>query len=101
MVSRIVAAEGDQIQPAEMLPMCNLLLVAGFETTVNLVGNAVNALLRPPGAVGGAGAPTRPAAEAAVEETLRYDPPVQRTARCAQQDVELDGPHACARASSW
>jgi len=32
VVSRIVAAEGSQIEPAEMLPMCSLLLVAGFET---------------------------------------------------------------------
>ena len=48
IVSRLVAAEGDQIQPGEMLPMCVLLLVAGFETTVNLIGNAVLALLDHP-----------------------------------------------------
>jgi len=42
IVSRLVAAEGDQITPAEMLPMCSLLLVAGFETTVNLISNAVS-----------------------------------------------------------
>jgi len=45
IVSHVVAAEGDQVQPDEMLPMCVLLLVAGFEATVNLIGNAVNALL--------------------------------------------------------
>ena len=90
VVSRIIAAEGDQIQPAEILPMCNLLLVAGFETTVNLVGNAVNALLRHPSQWAALVADPS-LAEAAVEETLRWDPPVQRTARCAQQDVELDG----------
>ena len=90
VVSRIIAAEGDQIQPAELLPMCNLLLVAGFETTVNLVGNAVNALLRHPEQWAALVADPS-LAEAAVEETLRWDPPVQRTARCAQQDVELDG----------
>ena len=33
IVSRLVAAEGDQITPAEMLPMCSLLLVAGIGTT--------------------------------------------------------------------
>lgn len=91
VVSRIVAAEGDQIQPHEMIPMCNLLLVAGFETTVNLVGNAVNALLRHPRQWRDLCDDPAGLAEAAVEETLRWDPPVQRTARCAVQDVELDG----------
>ena len=45
IISRLVAAQGDQVKPAEMLPMCVLLLVAGFETTVNLIGNSVLALL--------------------------------------------------------
>ena len=48
IISALVAAEGDQIRPGEMLPMCVLLLVAGFETTVNLIGNAVLALLDHP-----------------------------------------------------
>jgi P450-derived glycosyltransferase activator len=91
LVSRIVAAEGDRIQSREMVPMCNLLLVAGFETTVNLVGNAVNALLDNPEQWQALCADPAGLASAAVEETLRYDPPVQRTARCALQDVDLDG----------
>ena len=90
VVSRIVAAEGDQIQAREMIPMCNLLLVAGFETTVNLVGNAVNALLRHPAQWRDLCDDPAALAEAAVEETLRWDPPVQRTARCAKEDVPLD-----------
>jgi P450-derived glycosyltransferase activator len=91
IVSRLVAAEGDQIQPREMLPMCVLLLVAGFETTVNLVGNAVNALLDHPAQWADLCADPAGLAAAAVEETLRWDPPVQRTARCALEDLELDG----------
>jgi P450-derived glycosyltransferase activator len=91
LISLIVAAEGDQIQPHEMIPMCNLLLVAGFETTVNLVGNAVNALLSHPSQWEALCADPKGLAAAAVEETLRWDPPVQRTARCALEDVELDG----------
>jgi P450-derived glycosyltransferase activator len=91
IVSILVAAEGDQIQPAEMLPMCVLLLVAGFETTVNLVGNAVNALLDHPRQWAALCADPAGLAAAAVEETLRWDPPVQRTARCAGEDLELDG----------
>jgi P450-derived glycosyltransferase activator len=91
VISRIVAAEGDQIQPHEMIPMCNLLLVAGFETTVNLVGNAVNALLAHPRQWADLCADPAATAAAAVEETLRFDPPVQRTARCALEDVDLEG----------
>ncbi|GAB1691531.1 cytochrome P450 [Krasilnikovia sp. M28-CT-15] len=91
VISRIVAAEGDQIQPAEMLPMCSLLLVAGFETTVNLIGNAVHALLAHPAQWADLCADPAGLAAAAIEETLRWDPPVQRTARCAQEDVELEG----------
>jgi len=91
VISRIVAAEGDQIQSREMLPMCNLLLVAGFETTVNLIGNAVNALLDHPQQWADLCADPAGLARAAIEETLRWDPPVQRTARCALEPVELDG----------
>jgi P450-derived glycosyltransferase activator len=91
VVSRIVAAEGDGIAPGEMIPMCNLLLVAGFETTVNLLGNAVAALLDHPAQWDDLCADPAGLAAAAVEETLRWDPPVQRTARCAREDVDLDG----------
>ena len=91
VISRIVAAEGDQIRPDEMLPLCNLLLVAGFETTVNLVGNAVNALLGHPAQWAALCADPAGLAGPAIEETLRFDPPVQRTARCALTDVTLDG----------
>jgi cytochrome P450 len=90
IVSRLVAAEGDQIEPAEMLPLCVLLLVAGFETTVNLIGNAVLALLSHDGQWQRLAAdPTL--AGRVVEETLRYDPPVQRTARVALRPMELEG----------
>jgi P450-derived glycosyltransferase activator len=91
LISRIVAAEGDQIQSHEMIPMCNLLLVAGFETTVNLVGNAVKTLLDHPAQWRDLCDDPEGLAGPAIEETLRYEPPVQRTARCALTDVELDG----------
>ncbi|MFI5708184.1 cytochrome P450 [Kribbella sp. NPDC051620] len=91
IISRLVAAEGEQIQPAEMLPMCILLLVAGFETTVNLIGNAVNALLDHPDQWEALCADPATMAPKAVEETLRYDPPVQRTGRFALQPLELAG----------
>ncbi|GIF15516.1 cytochrome P450 [Actinoplanes teichomyceticus] len=90
-VSRILAAEGDRIESHELLPMCRLLLVAGFETTVNLIGNAVGALLDHPRQWAALCADPAGLADAAVEETLRWDPPVQRTARCAREDVEVAG----------
>jgi cytochrome P450 len=91
LVSELVAAEdAGTIRPGELVPLCSLLLIAGFETTVNLVGNAVNALLdhphqwavlvADPGLAG-----------AAVQETLRYDPPVQRTARVSFGETEIAG----------
>jgi P450-derived glycosyltransferase activator len=91
IVSRLVAAEGDQISPAEMLPMCNLLLVAGFETTVNLISNAVLALLGHPAQWRALCADPEGLAPRAVEEVLRWDPPVQRTGRVALESLELAG----------
>ncbi len=91
LVSRLVAAEGDQVEPAELLPLCVLLLIAGFETTVNLIGNAVNALLDHPQQWAALCADPAGLAPRAVEETLRYDPPVQRTGRFAHQAVTLAG----------
>ncbi|SDO47329.1 hypothetical protein SAMN04515671_1049 [Nakamurella panacisegetis] len=91
IVSLVVQAEGERIQPGEMLPFCVLLLVAGFETTVNLIGNGVLALLDHPEQW--AALTARPAALAppAVEEALRFDPPVQRTARVSFCDTEIEG----------
>jgi cytochrome P450 len=91
VISMIVAAEGDQIRSDEMLPMCNLLLLAGFETTVNLIGNTINALLDHPDQWADLCADPAGLAGPAVEETLRWEPPVQRTARRAHAPVTLDG----------
>ena len=91
LVSSLVAAEADgRMTPRELLSMCQVLLVAGFETTVNLISNAVLALHRTPGAWQALVADPGLAA-LAVEETLRYDPPVQRTIRVAFEDTALGG----------
>jgi cytochrome P450 len=91
VISHLVAAPGDQIRPHELRPMCTLLLVAGFETTVNLIGNAVNALLAHPAQWRDLCDDPVNLAAPAIEETLRWDAPVQRTARCAFEDVTIDG----------
>lgn len=90
LVSALVAERGGSIEPSELLPMCTLLLIAGFETTVNLIGNAVVALQREPDQwrllVDDPSLAGR-----AVEEVLRHDPPVQETARVAQATVQVGG----------
>jgi cytochrome P450 len=91
MVSHIVAAGGGQVQPAEMLPICFLLLIAGFETTENLLSNGVIALLSHPEQWKALCADPVGLAQKAVEETLRYDPPVHLTDRDALEPMELEG----------
>jgi cytochrome P450 len=91
IVSRIVAAEGSQIMPSEMQSMCALLLVAGFETTVNAIGNGVLALLGHPEQWAALCADPQGLAPRAVSEALRFDPPVQLTERVALEETELEG----------
>jgi cytochrome P450 len=91
IVSRIVAAEGTQIMPSEMQSMCGLLLVAGFETTVNAIGNGVLALLAHPEQWRALCGDPAGLAPAAVSEALRFDPPVQLTERLALEATELEG----------
>lgn len=90
-LSAIVAAHDEnRIAPQDMVPLCSLLLLAGFETTVNLIGSAVALLLhRPEQWRMIVDDPTL--AEAAVEETLRYFSPVQITGRFAQTETQIGG----------
>ena len=90
VISRMVAAPDTQVGPDDLVPLCTLLLIAGFETTVNLTGNPVRALRDRPEAGGGV-AEDPSLAAAAGGEPRRFDPPVQRTARVAREDVELGG----------
>ncbi len=91
VLSLLAAAREDgSLDLEELVATCGLLLIAGFETTVNLIGNAAAALsndlgqwrlLRDD--------PGR--ARDAVEETLRWDPSVQVTTRVTHEPVELAG----------
>ncbi|PZS31285.1 MAG: cytochrome P450 [Pseudonocardiales bacterium] len=90
IISRIVAAEGEAVEARELLPLCVLLLIAGFETTVNLISNGVLALLEHPEQWQSLAADPSLGPQVA-EEVLRYDPPVQRTARFALEPIEIAG----------
>jgi hypothetical protein len=92
LLSALVAAEeaGDRLSREELLATCALLLIAGHETTVNLIGNGTLALLRHPDQWERLKT-DRNLASTAVEELLRYDSPVQLTSRVALVDVEYKG----------
>ncbi len=82
--------EEDRLDHQELIGLCVLIFIAGHETTQNLIGNGLNALLhnrdqldllRSDPSLG----------KDAVEELLRYDSPVQLTARSAMDDIEIGG----------
>jgi cytochrome P450 len=83
-------AEGDRLDADELFGTALLLLIAGHETTVNLIGNGLLALLRNPDEfrrlVDDSGL-----ARTAVEEALRYDSPVQMNQRVALEPFTLSG----------
>jgi len=80
--------EDGALTPHEVMNFCLTLLVAGNETTTNLLGNALLALARHPDALRRVQADPR-LVPGLVEETLRFDAPVQMTWRIATADVEL------------
>jgi cytochrome P450 len=91
LISRLLQAEenGDTLREEELFSMMILLIVAGHETTVNLIGNGMLALLQHPEqrALLQAHPTLLPAA---IEEMIRYDGPVERaTMRFATEDVPL------------
>src|SRR5438445_2128904 len=92
LISGLIHAqeESDSLSDEEILTMCNLLLIAGHETTVNLIGNGLLALLRHP-EQRQRWQQDEGLARTAVEELLRFDSPVQLTGRVALEDLEVDG----------
>jgi len=90
LLSAMIAVEeaGDRLSTEELLATGLLLFLAGHETTTNLVGNGMLALLRHPGEL--RRLRQDPAlVESGVEELLRYDSPVQRVSRLAYEDVTV------------
>ncbi|MFI7383736.1 cytochrome P450 [Streptomyces sp. NPDC049813] len=88
---RTTAEDGDRLSSDELRAMAFLLLIAGHETTVNLIGNGVRALLSHPEQLAALRADMS-LLDGAVEEMLRYDGPVETaTHRFAAEPVEIDG----------
>jgi hypothetical protein len=92
LVSALVNAEiqGDRLSDDEIIANCILTMVGGQETTTNLIGNGILALLRNPDQLQKLRADVA-LIPAAVEELLRYESPSQYTARLAPEDLELGG----------
>ena len=90
LLSELIRAEdeGQRLSEQELIATCVLLLVAGHETTVGLISNAILALLRHPDQLAALRADPGLAA-GAVEETLRYDAPVQFTGRVARGGMQV------------
>jgi cytochrome P450 len=92
LLSALAQAEeqGDRLTEDELFANCVLLMMAGHETTTNLIGNGILALLRNPEQK--EALRLNPALiVSAVEELLRYDSPVQKMARLALADIAVDG----------
>jgi pimeloyl-[acyl-carrier protein] synthase len=92
LISGLIAAhEGsDALTEDEMLGTLILLLVAGNETTTNLIGNGLLSLLEHPGELERLRANPE-LTESAIEEMLRYEYPVMSTVRTPLEEVQLDG----------
>ena len=94
MVSSLLNAEidGDRLSEEEVIANCIITMIGGQETTTNLIASGTLTLLRNPAEL----AKLRgnlSLIPSAVEELLRYESPVQHTARLAPEDTVLDGKH--------
>ncbi len=91
LISAIVSSrDGAALHPQDAMQFVILLLVAGNETTTNLIGNAVNALLDHPDQLAQLAAdPSR--IPDAIEEAVRFDSPVHLVLRTATADTEIAG----------
>jgi pimeloyl-[acyl-carrier protein] synthase len=92
LLSALVAVRehGDKLSEEELVSICVMLFVTGFDTPVHLIGNGMLALLRHPDQM--EKLKREPAIiQSAIEELLRYDTPVQQIARMATENVEIGG----------
>ncbi len=102
LLSTLIRAEeqGDRLSPPELISQAIGLLIAGFETTIGLIGNGVRALILHPDQL--AKLRARPELVAsAVEECLRWDGPIILTARVLHADAEFSGRTIPRNAMVW
>jgi cytochrome P450 len=92
LITALVEAdvEGEKLEEWEILGFCMLLLIAGNETTTNLIGNILNLVASRPELWDQMRA-DRSLVETVIEETLRYESPVQRLSRTTTRDIEVSG----------
>lgn len=84
----------------DLYAQCVLLLVAGHETTRNLIGNGVCTLLTHPQSLGELREDPK-LISSAVEEVLRFESPVQAFGRATRTDLEIEGAHVAAGSSIY
>lgn len=92
LLTRLIAVHDaeDRLSEDEIIVMCTLLVLAGFDTTVNLIGNGMLALLQHPDQL----ALLRQRPEmlpSAIEELLRFEPSTQKALRYSLDETELHG----------
>ncbi|MBW2385887.1 MAG: cytochrome P450 [Deltaproteobacteria bacterium] len=92
LLSMLIAAEedGDKLSPPELLTNCIGLLIAGFETTIGLIGNGLITLLHHPDELAKLRAQPE-LIESTVEECLRFSGPILMTVRVLHADAEFNG----------
>lgn len=92
LITALVEAEidGESLQDWEILGFCILLLIAGNETTTNLISNMLNLLIDRP-ELWRRLREDRSLVEPVIEETLRYESPVQQLLRMTTKEVTISG----------
>ncbi len=96
LISHLLAAEqdGDKLSLEELYSTCVLMLVAGHETTTRLIGNCLFRLLQHPNQLSDVReslSQDEKLLDAAIEESLRFDSPVQLTIRFTKEDMTFRG----------
>ncbi|MGH7856171.1 MAG: cytochrome P450, partial [Candidatus Binatia bacterium] len=102
ILSSLIRAEeaGDRLSADELISQSIGLLIAGFETTIGLIGNGIRALLRHPVELAKLRACPE-LLEKAVAECLRYDGPIVLTVRILHEDAEFGGKRLAKNTMVW
>ena len=102
LLSDLIRAEeaGDRLNGEELLSQCVGLLIAGFETTIGLIGNGVLALIRHPDQLALLRAQPQ-LIGSAIEECLRFDGPIALTPRFLHADAEIGGVRIAKDSQVW